>query len=82
MRVSYGWVVVAAGMLLTCIGMGSIFSLAVFLQPIAADTGWTRTGTTLDGPGSGFVLVRLADMVGDIWSAIRSTWNGGNKVFW
>jgi MFS family permease len=44
MRVSYGWVVVAAGMLLTCIGMGSIFSLAVFLQPIAADTGWTRTG--------------------------------------
>ena len=47
MRVSYGWVVVAAGMLLTCIGMGSIFSLAVFLQPIAADTGWTRTGRAL-----------------------------------
>ena len=39
-------------------------------------TGWTRTGTTLDGPGSGFVLFRLGEMVGDISAAIRSTWNG------
>ena len=39
-------------------------------------THWTRTGTTLDGPGSGFVLFRLGDMVGDIYQAIRSTWNG------
>jgi multiple sugar transport system permease protein len=43
---------------------------------VVSFTSWTRTGTTLDGPGSGFVLVRLADMVGDIWGAIRSTWNG------
>ncbi len=41
---SYGWVVVGAGMLMTCVGMGSMFSLAVFLQPISADTGWSRTG--------------------------------------
>ncbi len=39
-------------------------------------TSWTRTGTTLDGPGSGFVLLRLGDMVGDISDAIRGTWNG------
>ncbi len=39
-------------------------------------TGWTRTGTTLDGPSSGFVLWRLADMLQDIGGAIHSTWNG------
>ncbi|MBN8898986.1 MAG: MFS transporter, partial [Rhodospirillales bacterium] len=33
-----------AGALTTCIGMGAMFSLAVFLQPIAADTGWSRAG--------------------------------------
>ena len=52
MKLSYGWVVVGAGMLMTCIGVGAIFSLAVFLQPIAADTGWSRggisTAATLD----------------------------------
>ena len=41
---AYGWVIVAAGALMTCVSMGSMFSLAVFLQPISVDTGWTRTG--------------------------------------
>lgn len=40
----YGWVIVAVGALLGCIGMGSLFSLAVFLDPIAAETGWSRAG--------------------------------------
>jgi MFS family permease len=44
MRNSYGWVVVGAGMLMTCVGIGAMFSLAVFLQPMASDTGWSRTG--------------------------------------
>jgi MFS family permease len=44
MKLSYGWVVVGAGMLMTCIGIGAMFSLAVFLQPIAAETGWSRSG--------------------------------------
>ena len=44
MNRSYGWVVVGAGMLMTCIGIGAIFSLAVFLQPIASETGWSRSG--------------------------------------
>jgi MFS family permease len=47
MKLSYGWVVVGAGMLMTCIGIGSMFSLAVFLQPIAAETGWSRTGISM-----------------------------------
>lgn len=44
MKLSYGWVVVGAGMLMTCIGIGAMFSLAVFLQPIATETGWSRSG--------------------------------------
>jgi MFS family permease len=41
---AYGWVVVGAGALMTCVAMGSMFSLAVFLQPMSVDTGWSRTG--------------------------------------
>jgi len=44
MKLSYGWVVVGAGMLMTCVGIGAMLSLAVFLQPIAAETGWSRSG--------------------------------------
>ena len=55
---SYGWIVVAAGMLMTCIAMGSMFSLAVFLQPMSDDTGWSRTGIstamTIDFLAMGF----------------------------
>src|SRR5258708_16013310 len=55
---SYGWVVVGAGALLTCVSMGSMFSLAVFLQPMSVDTGWSRTGIstamTIDFLAMGF----------------------------
>ena len=44
MQLSYGWIVVAAGMLMTCIGMGAMLSLGVFLQPMAADMAWSRSG--------------------------------------
>ncbi|MGE0425661.1 MAG: MFS transporter [Reyranellaceae bacterium] len=44
MRLSYGWAVVGAGMLMTCLSIGSMFSLAVFQDPLSADTGWSRTG--------------------------------------
>jgi len=44
MQRHYGWVIVAVGALMGCIGMGSMFSLAVFLDPIATDTGWSRAG--------------------------------------
>ena len=54
----YGWVVVGAGALMTCIGFGSMLSLAVFLQPISEATGWSRAGisaaATLDFLGMGF----------------------------
>jgi len=44
MKLFYGWVIVGIGMIITCIGMGSMMSLGVYLQPISQDMGWTRTG--------------------------------------
>ncbi|MBB5751346.1 MFS transporter [Prosthecomicrobium pneumaticum] len=44
MERNYGWVVVAAGALITCVAMGAMFALPVYLQPIAAETGWSRAG--------------------------------------
>lgn len=46
MKFHYGWIIVAVGALMTCVGMGATFSLAVFLQPIAEDTGWSRAGVS------------------------------------
>ncbi len=44
MRFNYGWVIVAVGALMTCVGFGSMFSLAVFLAPMVVETGWSRAG--------------------------------------
>lgn len=38
----YRWVIVAAGALMTCVAVGAMFSLAVFLEPMSTDTGWSR----------------------------------------
>src|SRR3954454_20301005 len=43
---NYGWVVVGAGALMTCVGFGSMLSLAVFLQPISESMGWSRGGVS------------------------------------
>ncbi len=40
----YRWVIVAAGAFMGCVAIGAIFSLPVFLQPMAQATGWSRTG--------------------------------------
>jgi MFS family permease len=45
-RFDYGWVVVAAGALMTCIGFGTMLSLAVFLQPISKAMGWSTAGVS------------------------------------
>ncbi|MBM3218608.1 MAG: MFS transporter [Candidatus Rokubacteria bacterium] len=43
MKIFYGWVIVAVGIVVTCVGFGSMMSLAVFLQPMAEAMGWSRT---------------------------------------
>ena len=52
----YRWVIVAAGGLLGCVAIGGMFSLPVFLQPIAKDTGWSVVTEVLDAePGMALV---------------------------
>jgi MFS family permease len=41
---SYRWVIVGAGALMTCVGIGAMFSLAVYLEPMSTETGWSRAG--------------------------------------
>ncbi|WP_027145777.1 MFS transporter [Mesorhizobium sp. WSM3626] len=44
MNHSYRWVIVAAGALMSCVAIGTMFSLAIFLEPMAIDTHWSRAG--------------------------------------
>jgi len=46
MNTRYGWLMVALGALMTCVAVGAMFSLAVFLQPMTQDTGWSRAGVS------------------------------------
>ena len=59
----YRWVIVAVGALMTCVAIGAMFSLAVFLQPMSEATGWSRAGiSTRDDaqlPGHGRRGLRL-----------------------
>jgi MFS family permease len=71
MKIFYGWVIVAAGIVMTCVGIGSMLSLGVFLQPMSEAMGWSRSGISLAamlnflcmGVGS-FVWGALSDRFG------------------
>jgi MFS family permease len=47
MRFFYGWVIVAVGIVVGCVGMGGVMSLGVFLQPMADSLGWSRAGISM-----------------------------------
>jgi MFS family permease len=57
----YRWVIVAAGGLLGCVAVGAMFSLPVFLRPIAHDTGWSITGIS-GAMTIGFLAMAFASM--------------------
>ena len=67
----YGWVMVALGALMTCIAVGAMFSLAVFLKPITESTGWSTTAVStamtlnfLAMGAAGFGWGALSDRIG------------------
>jgi len=71
MRFNYGWVIVAAGALMTCVAFGAVFSLAVFLQPMSEATGWSHAGISaamtlvfLAMGAGGFAWGTLSDRIG------------------
>jgi MFS family permease len=57
----YRWIIVAAGGLLGCVAIGSMFSLPVLLKPIARDTGWSVTGVS-SAMTIGFLAMALMSM--------------------
>ena len=66
-----GWLVVAAGALMTCVAFGAVFTLAVFLQPMEHATGWSRAGISgamtivfLAMGAGGFAWGALSDRIG------------------
>ncbi|WP_077033335.1 MFS transporter [Pelomonas sp. KK5] len=62
----YRWIIVAAGGLLGCLAIGGLFSLPVFLRPIAQDTGWSTTGIS-----AAMTLAFLALALGSIvWGTL------------
>lgn len=63
---SYRWVIVAAGGLIGCVAIGCMFSLPVFIIPIAEETGWTRTGIS-----AAMTIAFLAMAVGSmVWGML------------
>ena len=59
MNTRYGWVIVAAGAVITCVAMGAMFALPVYLQPIADETGWSRAGIS-GAMTVGFIVMGIA----------------------
>ncbi len=66
MERNYGWVIVAAGALITCVAMGAMFALPVYLQPMAEETGWTRAGIS-GAMTIGFIIMGIA---GFAWGSL------------
>jgi MFS family permease len=70
-RLFYGWTVVGASAVIVCLGMGALFSLGVFLKPMADSMGWSRGAVSsvallnwmAMGLGS-FVWGALSDRIG------------------
>src|SRR5262252_9097648 len=67
----YGWFIVGAGIVVTCIGVGAMLALSVFLQPVSEAMGWSRTGISttalinwLSMGVSAFVWGALSDRIG------------------
>ena len=57
----YRWVIVAAGGLMGCVAIGSMFSLPVLLRPVAQNTGWSVTGVS-SAMTIGFLAMAFASL--------------------
>jgi MFS family permease len=90
MELFYGWAIVAVGVVVSCIGIGGVMSLGVFLQPMADSVGWSyarisaaSTLTFLWVGIGGFVWGWLYDRYGARRRSVRRASGGrpGAKVF-
>ena len=76
MNDAYRWVIVAAGGLLGCVAIGAMFSLPVFLRPMAQDTGWSVTGIST-AMTIGFLAMAVASM---LWGSLSDRFGPGPVV--
>src|SRR4026207_1649444 len=58
----YRWVIVAAGGILGCVAIGSMFSLPVLMQSITRDTGWSVAGVS-SAMTIGFLAMACTSMI-------------------
>ena len=66
----YRWVIVAAGGILGCVAIGSMFSLPVLLQAVTRDTGWSVAGVS-SAMTIGFLAMACTSMV---WGTLSDRW--------
>ena len=66
----YRWVIVAIGGLMGCVAIGSMFSLAVFLAPMSAETGWSRAGISF-AMTINFIVMAFGSFA---WGAASDRW--------
>ena len=65
-RIFYGWWVLAAGIAIVAVGMGTLFSLAVFLKPLEEEFGWSRSLIA----GIAFVNWLIFGAAGFLWGIL------------
>ena len=66
----YRWVIVALGGLMGCVAIGAMFSLAVFLAPMSAETGWSRAGISF-AMTINFIVMAFGSFA---WGAASDRW--------
>jgi MFS family permease len=71
-RISHGWTVVAAAAVITCVGMGALFSMGIFLKPIEESMQWSRTGISAIALMN-WIAMGLGSLV---WGALSDRYGG------
>jgi len=66
----YRWVIVALGGLMGCVALGAMFSLAVFLAPMSAESGWSRAGISF-AMTINFIVMAFGSFA---WGAASDRW--------
>ena len=77
MNSNYRWVIVFAGGLMGCVALGTMFSLAIFQEPIAKSTGWSHAGIA-SAMTLNFIVMGLG---GFLWGTLTDRFGARVVVF-